>query len=175
MSFLSKVLGLAALSSGASVGDSYRISARDSSNPLLSGSANMVGNVLDNSKLGQRINDSLGNYQSTSAKEISARNAEMNFNSAEAQANRDWNEYAYKHRIQWAFDDAKAAGLNPYVALDIAGTVPGGSSASYSGYASSLLNSNASRYSSDNALRGSVANSAIAAISRLGYAAIVKK
>lgn len=59
---------------------------------------------------------------------------ELQWSSAEAQKDRDWQEYMSSTAYQRAFDDIKAAGYNPWLILDrgSAASTPGGSTASAS-------------------------------------------
>lgn len=55
------------------------------------------------------------------------------YNSAEAQKNRDFQEYMSSTEVQRRMADYQAAGLNPYLAIqNVGGSVPAGSSASSS-------------------------------------------
>lgn len=137
-------------------------------------------NLVDNSALGQAANDALGSSKSTKNKEKSLRDDELNYNSSEAQKTRDWLERMSNTAYQRAAADMRAAGLNPYLAYSQGGaSTPSGSSASYSGYASAYLGANSayrnSRLSNSASFFSGIANSAIAALSRLGYAAILKR
>lgn len=59
--------------------------------------------------------------------------AERAFNSAEAQKNRNWQEYMSNTQVQRLMKDFEAAGLNPYLAINqLSGSVGSGSSASSS-------------------------------------------
>lgn len=60
--------------------------------------------------------------------------AEQNFNSAEAQKNRDFQEYMSNTAFQRMIKDIEAAGYNPWLALNSGGAAVGsGSTASSSG------------------------------------------
>lgn len=175
--------GLVNLISGGSAGSAFSTAVGMSpliKTPEMEGNYDIVENLVDNSALGQSINDSLGNSKSTSAKEVAARNAEMNYNSSEAQKTRDWLERMSNTSYQRAAADFKAAGLNPALLYGTSGaSTPGASAASYSGYASSLVGSNSAyrnaRLGNSASFFSGIANSAITALSRLGYAAILKR
>ncbi len=84
----------------------------------------------------------------------------MNYNSAEAQKNRDWQEYMSNTAYQRAMKDLKAAGVNPILAfgsgISGATTPSGGASSIGSGTSMGLINSSAASMS---ALGGSMGTS----------------
>nr|DAF84557.1 MAG TPA: Putative minor capsid protein [Microviridae sp.] len=71
-------------------------------------------------------------------------NAAMNFNSAEAMANREWQERMSSTAYQRAVEDMKKAGLNPILAFANGGaSTPGGSAGTISGASVGLASSSA--------------------------------
>ena len=71
-------------------------------------------------------------------------NVAMNYNSAEAQANRDWQEHMSSTAYQRAVEDMKKAGLNPILAFANGGaSTPGGSAGTISGASMGLASSSA--------------------------------
>ena len=71
-------------------------------------------------------------------------NAAMNYNSAEALANREWQERMSSTAYQRAVDDMKKAGLNPILAFSNGGaSTPGGSAGTISGASMGLASSSA--------------------------------
>lgn len=170
--------GLWRLANGDSVGSAFSTTMGFTPAISVEGSPSydLVGSVVDSSAVGQSVNGLLGNSASTSAKELSARNDEMNYNHNEAQLTRDWLERMSNTAYQRAAADMKAAGLNPALLYGSSGaSTPGASSASYSGYASAYANANASYRNSRLSSSSGIANSAISALARLGYAAIVTR
>lgn len=70
--------------------------------------------------------------------------AAMNYNSAEALANRDWQEKMSSTSYQRAVEDMKKAGLNPILAFSNGGaSTPGGSAGTISGASMGLASSSA--------------------------------
>lgn len=70
--------------------------------------------------------------------------AAMNYNSAEALANREWQEKMSNTSYQRAVEDMKAAGLNPILAFANGGaSTPGGSAGTISGASMGLTSSSA--------------------------------
>lgn len=68
----------------------------------------------------------------------------MNYNSAEALANRDWQEKMSSTAYQRAVEDMKKAGLNPILAFSNGGaSTPGGSAGTISGASMGLASSSA--------------------------------
>nr|DAF72693.1 MAG TPA: Putative minor capsid protein [Microviridae sp.] len=68
----------------------------------------------------------------------------MNYNSAEALANRDWQERMSSTAYQRAVEDMKKAGLNPILAFSSGGaSTPGGSAGTISGASMGLASSSA--------------------------------
>lgn len=81
-------------------------------------------------------NETAANNQFLREMEVLRRN--QNFNSAEAQRDRDFQEYQRSTQYQVAMEDMKKAGLNPILAYQQGGAgTTGGSSASSSGSAGS--------------------------------------
>lgn len=83
-------------------------------------------------------------YPTTSSSALNTANQlvkeEREFNAAEAQKNREWQEYMSNTAFQRQVADLEKAGINPYFALSGGGaTVGSGSSASSNGFASSAL------------------------------------
>jgi hypothetical protein len=71
-------------------------------------------------------------------------NAAMNYNSAEAMANREWQERMSSTAYQRAVEDMKKAGLNPILAFANGGaSTPGGSAGTISGASMGLASSSA--------------------------------
>lgn len=71
-------------------------------------------------------------------------NAAMNYNSAEALANREWQERMSSTAYQRAVEDMKKAGLNPILAFANGGaSTPGGSAGTISGASMGLASSSA--------------------------------
>lgn len=71
-------------------------------------------------------------------------NVAMNYNSAEAQANREWQEHMSNTAYQRAVEDMKKAGLNPILAFANGGaSTPGGSAGTISGASMGLASSSA--------------------------------
>lgn len=71
-------------------------------------------------------------------------NTAMNYNSAEALANRDWQERMSSTAYQRAVEDMKKAGLNPILAFANGGaSTPGGSAGTISGASMGLASSSA--------------------------------
>lgn len=71
-------------------------------------------------------------------------NTAMNFNSAEAMANREWQERMSSTAYQRAVEDMKKAGLNPILAFANGGaSTPGGSAGTISGASMGLASSSA--------------------------------
>ena len=68
----------------------------------------------------------------------------MNYNSAEALANREWQEHMSNTAFQRAVEDMKKAGLNPILAFSNGGaSTPGGSAGTISGASMGLASSSA--------------------------------
>ena len=68
----------------------------------------------------------------------------MNYNSAEALANREWQEHMSSTAYQRAVEDMKKAGLNPILAFSNGGaSTPGGSAGTISGASMGLASSSA--------------------------------
>lgn len=68
----------------------------------------------------------------------------MNYNSAEALANREWQEHMSNTAYQRAVEDMKKAGLNPILAFSNGGaSTPGGSAGTISGASMGLASSSA--------------------------------
>lgn len=71
-------------------------------------------------------------------------NTAMNYNSAEALANREWQEHMSSTAYQRAVKDMKEAGLNPILAFSNGGaSTPGGSAGTISGASMGLASSSA--------------------------------
>lgn len=71
-------------------------------------------------------------------------NAAMNYNSAEAMANREWQERMSSTAYQRAVEDMKKAGINPILAFANGGaSTPGGSAGTISGASMGLASSSA--------------------------------
>lgn len=56
--------------------------------------------------------------------------AQMSYNAAEAQKQRDWEQHMFQNRYQYTRKDLEAAGYNPIMALGLNPSVPSGASAS---------------------------------------------
>ena len=68
----------------------------------------------------------------------------MNYNSAEALANREWQEHMSSTAYQRAVEDMKKAGINPILAFSNGGaSTPGGSAGTISGASMGLASSSA--------------------------------
>ena len=71
-------------------------------------------------------------------------NVAMNYNSAEALANREWQEHMSNTAYQRAVEDMRKAGLNPILAFSNGGaSTPGGSAGTISGASMGLASSSA--------------------------------
>lgn len=83
----------------------------------------------------QLVNDAKALVEQANAKNESYYQQSNEFNSAEAQKNRDWQEYMSNTSYQRAVQDLEKAGLNPILAYQNGGASSGsGSSASSSSY-----------------------------------------
>lgn len=89
-----------------------------------------------------KVLSSQGAIQSQTAKDLLE---EREYNSLEAQKNRDWQEKMANTSYQRAVKDLESAGLNPYLAFSQGGAVtPSGATTSHSGISSSRLTSSMS-------------------------------
>lgn len=132
--------------------------------------------TLDPVKIGTQLGSRIGS--AVQSWNNSVVNDERAYNSAEAQKNRDFQEYMSNTAVQRQVADIKAAGLNPWLALNGGGVASASTPAGDSASGSSAFAQNYMLAQSNNAMVNAItrlASSALSVLGRLGGAALSGK